>query len=200
MHNQSSLRKLPAAARKRVKVRWIGEKKAPNARRWWMREASPSGPSSPRPTVTTRRSWMRPSRPWSRSGSCRIERACISTAGLRFEGYPREARGPRSERRDRPERQARPTAGCETLGRGTHELVAQRAHTKKLAWCTERCGRVIDFWVAFSDVVIIVRRLVRKAGSATAGKPDLPVGHDLLTEALSTVRNVDTLRRRVQSW
>jgi hypothetical protein len=33
---------------------------------------------------------------------------------------------------------------------------------KKLAWCTERCGRVIDFWVAFSEVVIIVRRLLRE--------------------------------------
>jgi transposase len=33
---------------------------------------------------------------------------------------------------------------------------------KKLVWCTERVGRVIDFWVAFSDVVIIVRRLVRE--------------------------------------
>jgi IS5 family transposase len=33
---------------------------------------------------------------------------------------------------------------------------------KKLLWCTERCGRVIDFWVAFSEVVIIVRRLVRE--------------------------------------
>jgi IS5 family transposase len=33
---------------------------------------------------------------------------------------------------------------------------------KKLLWCTERCGQVIDFWVAFSDVVIIVRRLVRE--------------------------------------
>jgi Transposase DDE domain len=32
---------------------------------------------------------------------------------------------------------------------------------KKLVWCTERDGRVIDFWVAFSDVVIIVRRLIR---------------------------------------
>jgi transposase len=31
---------------------------------------------------------------------------------------------------------------------------------KKLVWCTERVGRVIDFWVAFSDVVIIVRRLI----------------------------------------
>ena len=31
---------------------------------------------------------------------------------------------------------------------------------KKLVWCTERRGRVIDFWVAFSEVVIIVRRLI----------------------------------------
>ncbi len=36
---------------------------------------------------------------------------------------------------------------------------------KKLAWCTERRGRVIDFWVAFSDVVIIVRRLTRESWS-----------------------------------
>jgi hypothetical protein len=34
---------------------------------------------------------------------------------------------------------------------------------KKLVWCTERRGRVIDFWIAFSNVVIIVRRLVREA-------------------------------------
>jgi transposase len=33
---------------------------------------------------------------------------------------------------------------------------------KKLVWCTERRGRVIDFWVAFSEVVIIVRRLIRE--------------------------------------
>ena len=33
---------------------------------------------------------------------------------------------------------------------------------KKLMWCTERVGRVVDFWVAFSDVVIIVRRLIRE--------------------------------------
>jgi hypothetical protein len=32
---------------------------------------------------------------------------------------------------------------------------------KKLVWCTERRGRVIDFWVAFSEVIIIVRRLIR---------------------------------------
>ena len=37
----------------------------------------------------------------------------------------------------------------------------QNAH-RKLLWCTERLGRVVDFWVAFSDVVVIVRRLVRE--------------------------------------
>ncbi len=40
------------------------------------------------------------------------------------------------------------------------------AHKKKLVWCTERRGRVIDFfWVAFSEVVIIVRRLIREGWS-----------------------------------
>jgi transposase len=38
----------------------------------------------------------------------------------------------------------------------------QNAH-KKLVWCTERRGQVINFWVAFSNAVIIVGRLVRKA-------------------------------------
>ena len=33
---------------------------------------------------------------------------------------------------------------------------------KKLVWCTEREGRVIDFWVAFSEVVIVVQRLIRE--------------------------------------
>jgi hypothetical protein len=31
---------------------------------------------------------------------------------------------------------------------------------EKLVWCTERRGRVIDFWIAFSEVVIMVRRLI----------------------------------------
>jgi transposase len=37
----------------------------------------------------------------------------------------------------------------------------QNAH-KKLVWCTERRGRVVEFWIALSDVIIIVRRLVRE--------------------------------------
>jgi transposase len=64
--------------------------------------------------------------------------------------------------------------GWEISGKGkaapfwaTNRWVVERtgawhnAH-KKLVWCTERVGRVIDFWVAFSDVVIIVRRLIRE--------------------------------------
>ena len=38
----------------------------------------------------------------------------------------------------------------------------QNAH-KKLEWCTERRAWVVDFWMAFSNVVIIVGRLVREA-------------------------------------
>ena len=64
--------------------------------------------------------------------------------------------------------------GWEISGKGkpapfwaTNRWVVERtsawhnAH-KKLVWCTERVGRVIDFWVAFSEVVIIVRRLIRE--------------------------------------
>jgi hypothetical protein len=33
---------------------------------------------------------------------------------------------------------------------------------KKLVWSTEREDRVIDFWIALSNVVIVVRRLIRE--------------------------------------
>jgi hypothetical protein len=48
----------------------------------------------------------------------------------------------------------------------------QNAH-KKLVWCTEREGRVIDFWIAFSSA-IIVGRLIREAWrtSRWEGRPD----------------------------
>src|SRR5215218_1778725 len=52
----------------------------------------------------------------------------------------------------------------------TYRWVVERTSSwhnahKKLVWCTERVGRVIDFWMAFSEVVIIVRRLIREAWS-----------------------------------
>jgi IS5 family transposase len=64
--------------------------------------------------------------------------------------------------------------GWEISGKGkpapywaTYRWVVERtsawhdAH-KKLVWCTERIGRVIDFWAAFSELVIILRRLIRE--------------------------------------
>jgi hypothetical protein len=61
----------------------------------------------------------------------------------------------------------------------------QNAH-KKLMWCTERRGRVIDFWIAFTNVIIVVRRLTREPGLALVGNPVPRADHDLLAEALST--------------
>jgi hypothetical protein len=40
----------------------------------------------------------------------------------------------------------------------------RNAH-KKLRGCTERWERIIDFWVAFSEMAIIVRRLIREGWS-----------------------------------
>ena len=45
---------------------------------------------------------------------------------------------------------------------------------KKLVWCTEREGRVIDFWIALSNALIIVGRLIREAWThyRWEGRPD----------------------------
>lgn len=50
----------------------------------------------------------------------------------------------------------------------TRRWVVERTNSwhnahKKLLWCTERRGRVIDFWISFSNVIIVVRRLIREA-------------------------------------
>jgi hypothetical protein len=54
------------------------------------------------------------------------------------------------------------TAGLRWLVERTKSW--HNAH-KKLVWCTEREHRVIDFWIAFSNVIIVVRRLIREAWS-----------------------------------
>ena len=51
------------------------------------------------------------------------------------------------------------TAGLRWIVERTNSW--HNAH-KKLVCCTEREGRVIDFWIAFSNVVIVVGRLVRE--------------------------------------
>jgi transposase len=53
-------------------------------------------------------------------------------------------------------------AGTRWVVEGTNSW--HNAH-KKLVWCTERRTRVVEFWIAFSNVVIIVHRLVREAWS-----------------------------------
>ena len=55
---------------------------------------------------------------------------------------------------------------------------------KKLMWCTERKGQIIDFGIAFSNVVIIVGSLSEKAGVATAEREDLLADYNLLAQAL----------------
>jgi hypothetical protein len=52
--------------------------------------------------------------------------------------------------------------------RATSRWVVERTNAwpnafKKLAWCTERRGLVIRFYVALANAIIIVRRLVREA-------------------------------------
>jgi IS5 family transposase len=52
--------------------------------------------------------------------------------------------------------------------RATKRWVVERTNSwhnahKKLVWCTERRGRVVDFWIAFSEVIMVVRRLIREA-------------------------------------
>jgi IS5 family transposase len=49
----------------------------------------------------------------------------------------------------------------------TRRWVVERTNSwsnahKKLVWCTERVGSVVDFWLAFSAVIITVRRLIRE--------------------------------------
>jgi hypothetical protein len=65
----------------------------------------------------------------------------------------------------------------------------QNAH-KKLVWCTEWKGQVIDFWISFSNVIIMIIIVgpgsSEKPGAITAGKTDPPAVHDLLAQALNT--------------
>ena len=60
----------------------------------------------------------------------------------------------------------------------TQRWVAERTNAwtnahKKRVWCTERRACVVDFWLAFSAVIIIVGRLVRQAWTRYrwAGRP-----------------------------
>ena len=114
-----------------------------------------------------------------RGPSATIRRFLLHPGGRRHEGHriAREGkRPPRSSLRLRKTRrllEERGLVGVIAKKGGPAPLVAglrwvvertnswHNAH-KKLLWCTEREGRIIDFWIALSNVVIVVRRLIRE--------------------------------------
>jgi hypothetical protein len=51
---------------------------------------------------------------------------------------------------------------------------------------------VIDFWVAFSDVILWCADSSENVGPATVGRSDLPGDPDLLMEAQNESRGDDT--------
>ena len=58
--------------------------------------------------------------------------------------------------------------GKKTAVNVTQRLVVERTGSwhnafKKLVWCTERRGVVVDFYLALATAIIIVRRLLREA-------------------------------------
>ncbi len=77
-----------------------------------------------------------------------------TTLGLPASDYESAA-----ERRDLSEGRAGPARCHEAVDRGADRLLAQRPQEARVVH--GEGGRVVDFWVAFSDVVIIVRRLIR---------------------------------------
>jgi hypothetical protein len=88
-----------------------------------------------------------------------------SRSRLRLGRRPTEADGSQANPRDLREGQACPASGHEALGRRAHQFLAQRPQKAPLVHRGEARAGHIGFWVAFSEVVIIVRRLVREAWS-----------------------------------
>jgi transposase len=48
----------------------------------------------------------------------------------------------------------------------------------KLRWCTERRRLVVEFWLALANAAIVCGRLLRRAWSCYAGRPDPAAGPD----------------------
>jgi transposase len=101
-----------------------------------------------------------------------LEHACMSVGGLPEGASVHLDRGYDSELTRERLRERALSAEISRKGKrsplgATKRWVVERTSSwhnahKKLVWCTERRGRVVDFWVAFSEVVIIVRRLIRE--------------------------------------
>src|SRR5215218_7247747 len=78
--------------------------------------------------------------------------------------HPRASEGSWADRRDRPEGEAGAATGHKAVdGREDELLLAQRPQEEANVVYGEAGAGHIDFWMAFSDVIIIVRRLIREA-------------------------------------
>jgi hypothetical protein len=155
-----------AEARKPGKALWTGAKEASNAPRRWTLRASLWAPLPPRPTATTNRHDL-PLLGGTLDAVAEAlgglpDRASIHLDRGYDSGITRERLQERGLVAEISEK-GKPAP----LSAATKRWVIERTNSwhnahKKLVWCTERSGPVIDFWVAFSDVVIIVRRLIRE--------------------------------------
>ena len=79
----------------------------------------------------------------------------------------------------------------------TKRWVVERAHSwnnahKKLVWCTERRDRVIEFWIAFSDVIITVRQAHPRSLDS------LPLGESTPPQAMRSHLLAEALKSRTQ--
>ena len=54
---------------------------------------------------------------------------------------------------------------------------------KKLVWCIERQGRIIDFWIAFPNVAIVV---YRRGVAHSVSLDPLPLGNPTFLPTIST--------------
>ena len=116
--------KLPVAARKRAKARWIGANKVSNAPRSLTRGWHPSGHrlgcgQSPRFSAIGRHRGHPAGGAWA---SARVHKRAPGS-WLRFAHYPREAKGPQLGPYDLREGQAGSASGHEAVGGRTHELL-----------------------------------------------------------------------------
>ncbi len=150
-----------AGARRRAGTRWTAGRAAPNAR-WPWTERRHTARDPVRSGQPSRLAAVGPYLQTVRTPGLLVEGATIHLE----RGYDSEATRVRLLERGliaEISQRGRPAPPLNATKRWVVERTNSwhNAH-KKLVWCTERRGRVVDFWVALSDVIIIVRRLVRE--------------------------------------
>jgi hypothetical protein len=80
---------------------------------------------------------------------------------LRLRRHPNPARRARPARRGRPQRRTRTSPGRHTMGQRTHH--SWMNGYGKLRRCTDRDGRIVDFFLYLAAAFVTVRALIRDA-------------------------------------